>query len=233
MPDNTIGNLMDAAKNKAKNELINNSAIGASSATGTNSAASNYTGEVFTDKSGKKYTRHSILGGIVQFAQVTCVAGGPWWDCVVQMGSWYQQNIHLYQGTTEKPRKGKCWTPCTLLNGKEVADDCSGFVQACLRLAGIDCPSITTSDMNKEKFQTMMQEAGFQHLTGNFTPENSQPGDILCGGPQTHTEIYAGDCKSYSWGNIHDGQNGHQGMPCSFCSINDRGGYIHCWRKIG
>ena len=45
--------------------------------------------------------------------------------------------------------------------------------------------------MNEAKFQTMMQEAGFQHLTGNFTPENSQPGDILCF--SGHVGIYIGN----------------------------------------
>jgi len=232
MPDNIIGELIDAAKKKAKDLLINGNNDNSNAGFTVDNSLNNYDGEVFTDKSGKKYTNHSILGGIVQFAKVSFAAGGPWWDCVQQMGAWYQQNIHLYQGTTQRPRKGKCWTPCPLLNGKEVADDCSGFVHACLRLAGIDCPSICTSDMNDPWFTKLLEENGFQHLTGVFTPENSQPGDILCGGKQTHTEIYAGDRKSYGWGNIHDGQNGHPGMPCPWCNIGSEGGYIHCWRKI-
>ena len=62
-------------------------------------------------------------------------------------------------------------------------------------------------------------------------PWNLKEGDMICGKGSTHTEIYAGDNKSWSWGSIHDGFNGRSGMPSNFCNINKRGGYIHCWRK--
>ena len=120
---------------------------------------------------------------------------------------------------------------CPLINDK-VADDCSGFVQACLKYFGVNCPTITTSSMQQDQFMNMMENAGFKHYTGIFAPWNLQEGDIICGKGSTHTEIYAGDNKSWSWGNIHDGLGKHQGMPCSFCKLDSRGGYIHCWRKI-
>lgn len=195
--------------------------------------------ETFTDLNGRKYSELSFFHGISEHIEVSGgflmgAAGGPWLSCIEQMGKWYEQNIHTYQGTTAKPRKGKTPYSCPLIGGKNVYDDCSGFVQACLLLAGIDCPLICTATMQDGSvFAKLMDRSGFQHFSGNFTPENSQVGDILCGGPQTHTEIYAGNRKSWSWGNIHDGQNGHSGMPCGFCGMSGRGGYIHCWRKMG
>ena len=156
---------------------------------------------------------------------------GNWIECIKAMGKWYESNISTYQTGTDNHAHGrKGWYKCSLLDNKEVADDCSGFVQACLRYYGVDCPSITTSLMQEEKFQTLMSESGFTHMTGTFDPTNLQEGDIICGKAGTHTEIYAGDGKSWSWGSIHDGKNGHSNMPSNFCKMDKRGGYIHCWR---
>ncbi len=190
--------------------------------------------DALTDNQGRKYTKDNLITGISRFTMFTGFfgggAGGPWYNCVQQMGKWYETNVHTYQGTTSKPRKGKCWYYCPLVNTK-VADDCSGFVQACLLLFGVQCPSIATSTMQDSSFMKLMEGAGFIHLSGNWNITNAQPGDILCGKACTHTEIYAGEGRSWSWGNIHDNQNGHSGMPCGFCKIDSRGGYIHCWRK--
>ena len=169
----------------------------------------------------------------------TCVkfgmTNGKWLDCVEKMGKWYETNIHTYQGCTGPGSKGKHWYDCSLVNTK-VADDCSGFVQACLLLFGVKCPSISTAVMQNDGFMKMMTDAGFEHISGKWTIENAKPGDILCGRGGTHTEIYAGEKESWSWGNVHDkiGPRSHgQGMPCKFCQIDSRGGYVHCWRYTG
>ena len=126
---------------------------------------------------------------------------GKWIDCVKEMGKWYESNIHTYQTGTDNHAHGrKGWYKCPLVEGKDVADDCSGYVQACLNYFGVECPPITTATMNMDAFKKMMED------------------------------IYAGDSHSWSWGSIHDGQNGHQGMPSKFCRMDSRGGYIHCWR---
>ena len=156
---------------------------------------------------------------------------GTWLSCVQQMGAWYKDHIHTYQtGTDNHAHGAKGWFSCPLLNGEKVADDCSGYVQACLRLFGVNCPSITTSVMQSANFMKIMADAGFNHFFGQFDKTNLQPGDIICGRASTHTEIYAGDGHSWSWGSIHDGLNGHKGMPAPFCSIARKGGYVHCWR---
>ena len=190
--------------------------------------------EVFQDKEGNQYTKQRLFESIIGMYDGSMFGGnvnGNWLSAVEQMGKWYEANIHTYQGRTAKPWDGKHWYMCPLINDK-VADDCSGFVQSCIKLFGIDCPVITTAMMQDgSQFDKLMEASGFTHHKGLFTPDNLQPGDIICGRASTHTEIYAGDRKSWSWGSIHDGQNGHSGMPAGFCKIDSRGGYIHCWRK--
>jgi len=192
--------------------------------------------QVFQDNNGIQYTKQRLFECIIGMGNGSMFGAGGingnWLSVIQQMGKWYESNIHTYQtGTTGKAMGQKGWFMCPLINDK-VADDCSGFVQACLKLFGVNCPVITTAMMQDgSQFMKLMENAGFTHYSGKFTPDNLQPGDIICGRASTHTEIYAGDKKSWSWGNIHDGQNGHQGMPCNFCKIDSRGGYIHCWRK--
>jgi len=212
-----------------------------------------YAGALFEDSDGKRYTKHNLTDSIKIFTTIVqdgplgyngtfdddwdpSKVGdiGPWWDCVCKMGKWYEQNIHTYQGTKgNEPLKGKVWYDCPLINSK-VADDCSGFVQACLRLHGVNCPSIATATMQEQSFMKLMKDAGFVHLP--YSRENLKPGDIVCGKASTHTEIFAGEGgskgKSFSWGNIHDGKTARkctnpQGMPCGFYPM----GYIHIWRK--
>jgi len=190
--------------------------------------------EIFENENHIQYTKQRLFEGIIGMFDGSMfgsgISNGNWLSAIEQMGKWYELNIHTYQGTTSKPRQGKKWYMCPLVNDK-VADDCSGFVQACLMYFGVKCPSICTATMQEDKFMKMMESAGFTHYTGIFNPGNLQPGDIICGRGSTHTEIYAGEGKSWSWGNIHDGQSGHSGMPCYFCKLDSRGGYIHCWRK--
>lgn len=192
--------------------------------------------DVYEDEHGIQYTKQRLIECIVSMGTggMMGVGGinGNWYFAVQQMGKWYEANIHTYQtGTTGKAMGKKGWFMCPLI-GDKVADDCSGFVQACLKLFGVNCPPICTADMQNEKFMNMMQTAGFTHYSGQFDKSNTQPGDILCGRAATHTEIMGDGGKVWSWGNIHDGQNGHSGLPCGFANISSKGGYIHCWRKI-
>jgi len=60
-----------------------------------------------------------------------------WVNCVKEMGSWYEKNIHTYHGTLNSPRKGPTNYYCDLTN-TNVRDDCSGFVCACLQRFGVN-----------------------------------------------------------------------------------------------
>lgn len=188
--------------------------------------------EVFEDEENKKFTKQKLFESLIGMFNGTMfgmgMINGNWMSAVEEMGKWYESNIHTYQGGTSGHASGsKKWYMCPLVNNT-VADDCSGFVQACLMYYGIQCPSITTATMQQTQFINMMENAGFTHYIGLFDQNNLQPGDIICGSGSSHTEIYAGNGKSWAWGNIHDGQNGHTGMPCYFYKRH----YTHCWRKI-
>lgn len=189
---------------------------------------------IYTDDKGLNYTKQRTLESLFDLASGAGFCGavnGNWLATVTNMGKWYEANIHTYQtGTDGRAHGKKGWYRCPIINAN-VADDCSGFVQACLLAFGVKCSPITTTDMNGEAFMKLMESAGFIHYNGIFDKNNSQPGDILCGKCGSHTEIYAGDGKSWGWGTIHDGKNGHRGMPSGFCDMSKRGGYIHCWRK--
>lgn len=207
---------------------------------------------IYDSERGMNYVNESLLRGILRYTEFS-VDGGygdspggksnsinkGWWGCVQHMGAWYQANVHTYQGTTERgqPLKGKKFYNCPLI-GTNVADDCSGFVKACLQAFGVKAVDdiwVTTAAMQPgSKFDQALREAGFVYMA--YAEDIVSVGDIICGGPSTHTEIYAGmingKAKSYSWGNIHDGkstrgQKNPQGMPCSFC----RRQYNHIWRK--
>lgn len=199
--------------------------------------------DIYTDSNGNKYTKQRLFESIYFFNSGNFgLNGNPgtWLGCIEQMGKWYEKNIHTYQGTSgTEPVKGKKFYICPLLTrqNKQVADDCSGFVKACLQLFGIeeiDHIWVTTSNMQPgSEFDKILRKNGFQYLM--YSKETRRPGDIMCGGSSTHTEIYAGTIggrhKSYSWGNIHDGiskrkQKAPQGMPCSTSEIN----YKHIWR---
>lgn len=197
-----------------------------------------YDGKVMSDSKGE-YTDHTLFQGLKIFTAIGAGSNfgggdGSWYSCVEQMGKWYEANIHTYQGRhgTSGSKTGRQNYQCPLINGT-VQDDCSSFVRACLQLYGLACPVITTAAMQPgSPYDKLVQGAGFKYFSGNFHPEDLQPGDIVCGGPATHTEIYAGNRKSWGWGNVHDGIEGRQPMPSGFCGMDKRGGYIHMWRKI-
>jgi len=156
---------------------------------------------------------------------------GTWWDCVQKMGKWYETNVHTYQGTRQKPRSGRKRYMCNLINAY-VEDDCSSFIKACLtffKVPGIEKIHVSTALMQPgSKFDKILRENGFKCIPYSY--DKLKVGDIICGGPATHTEIWAGNRKVYSWGNVHDKTGNFQGMPCAFArSIN----YKHIWRYIG
>ena len=203
--------------------------------------------EIYKDRNGIKYTKQKLFESIYFFNSGRFGLGGSpgtWFACVEEMGKWYEENIHTYQHSKSSmdPIMGKKMYICPLLNSsnKQVADDCSGFVKACLQLYGIEEINhifVTTSNMQPgSEFDKVLRRNGFQYMV--YSKDVRQPGDIICGGPSTHTEIYAGTfCgrhKSYSWGNIHDGistrkQKFPQGMPCGTYEMN----YKHIWRYMG
>ena len=129
-----------------------------------------------------------------------------WQSAVDRMKSWYETNIHTYV-------QGSAVDSCPLLNGGKVRRDCSGFVNACLCLYGIQ-----TYDTQKPGWPPssafMLKDDYYQKLSNDFirmeyNKEELQPYDIMVG--NGHTEIYAGERKSFSWGNVHD--IAHGGMP--------------------
>lgn len=150
-----------------------------------------------------------------------------WLQAVAEMGKWYEKNVHTYQGTRVKPRKSRQSYYCPLIGGK-VCDDCSSFVKACLQLFGIS--EINTMHVNTEsmqpgsKFDRLLLASGFKRF--DFSKTKLLEGDIICGGARTHTEIYAGNGKSWAWGNVHDGKMGAPGMPCPMAKRN----YLWTWR---
>ena len=154
-----------------------------------------------------------------------------WISCVEQMGTWYQNNIHTYQGAKNchvKNRPGKRYYDCNLIGGASVCDDCSSFVKACLQAYGLselDKLSITTATMQPgSNFAEILQQYGFVRLP--YSKSERKKGDIMVGGSSTHTEIYWGDGKSQGWGNTHDGLNNNDRMPCATAEKN----YKHIYR---
>ena len=156
---------------------------------------------------------------------------GTWWDCVEKMGKWYETNVHTYQGTRAKPRTGRKKYMCPLIN-RNVEDDCSSFVKSCLiffGVPGMEKIHVSTATMQPgSKFDNLLRENGWKCLPYSY--EKLEKGDIICGGAATHTEIWVGNNKVYSWGNVHDGTGKFSGLPCSFARSID---YKHIWRYKG
>lgn len=182
-----------------------------------------------------------------------------WLDCIERMGEWYRQNVHFYQGakydeyghirpgydaSTMYPRLSY---KCELLSGPEtgVADDCAGFVLACLVLFGIPaglhnaCQQMAPGHQMKKsyvkkgyrKFEDYMKDAGFECI--EYNKNDLKKGDIVLN-PTQHVQIYWGlDTKGkrmqMGWGSCHDGLKGHPGMPCGYGG--DR--YTYIWRYKG
>ena len=135
-----------------------------------------------------------------------------WRNAVDQMKTWYETNIHTYQ---------KVWKEkCPLLGGGYVRDDCSGFVNACLCLYGLPTYDCKTGAEAPASYM-MMQDDYAAKISSAFVrlpysesalqPYDIMVGNAVNGNKRGHTEIYAGDRKSFSWGNVHDLKKG--GMP--------------------
>lgn len=173
----------------------------------------------------------------------TGAVAGDWWGVVQQMGAWYQENVHTYQGDPPGVRcghhSGRKAHPCPLCNGQNVFDDCSSFCTACVCAFGKGLPkwhkwAPNTASMQKgSEWDTQLQSQGFKYIP--FDKSVLQQGDIYCGPGATHTEICAGKNMQYGWGSVHDGRNGKPGMPCSTPSSYLTHGkpYLHIWRYGG
>lgn len=148
------------------------------------------------------------------------------WGTVVQtVGLWYQKNIHNYN-------QGQ-YSTCSIANTGKVRHDCSGFVSACLRAAGIISPtSIYRSGdfLMNGAAAASLRRAGFYPMTYSYSL--LQPFDIIA--YNGHVEIYAGKQngadRSWSWGSCHDGLNGRSGMP-AYMAAKTR--YVTIWRVGG
>lgn len=151
-----------------------------------------------------------------------------WADVVTTVGKWYEKNVHTYQ---EK------WSiPCNISGCGKVRDDCSGFVSACLRAAGMLPAGVdySSTEYTKGKGATALEKAGFKKYPWPGW-DNVLPYDIMtyCG----HIEIYAGKSdrkRSWSWGSVHDGlptkkrkSGQNPGMPSG---IGDKPIYTYIWR---
>lgn len=194
--------------------------------------------ETFKDEYGKDYTHQKVFESIIFFNENAKVfarkalgsGSGEWWNCVTQMGKWYEENIHNY---------GAVYSMCPLVN-KKVRHDCTGFVRACLLLNGIDIAEFNSITMTPgSDFDKTLQANGFTLIQTSpyVISETAKPGDICsrtvkAGFGHGHAEIYAGFIdgkhKSWGWGSVHDGKNGHPGMPAG---INSKERYQYIWRK--
>lgn len=147
-----------------------------------------------------------------------------WSSSVETVGKWYQANIHNYsQGS---------FTNCPLPLCGSVRHDCSGYISACLRHAGI----IRTNQIYRSgdflptgAAAPQLRAAGFVCLQYNIN--QVQPFDIIA--RNGHVEIFAGkigsSMRSWSWGSCHDGMNGHAGMPAYMA----KQAYAVMWRMGG
>lgn len=172
------------------------------------------------------------------------------WPQVVQtLGKWYQANIHTYWGSRSKPRAHN--TPqCFNSPYGPVWDDCTGFCSTCLQVFGIFKKGKyngTYSGIGGQRFGSsdfasrnsmcgrLLMKGGFACLP--FSWAAVRPYDIISvyrPGGHHHAEIYYGKINgrdySYGWGNVHDGINGHAGMPHPTTKYND---YQLIWRHNG
>lgn len=185
--------------------------------------------------------------GAVQFSQPGMMGpSGPldgqgfarWQQAVMQMGKWYEANVHSYNNYRVK--KGDGIRTYNHPQAGGVTSDCIGYVIACLKYFGCNAYLYGSVCANAESAKASssgraMMNAGFTILP--FSTATAQPFDIMVryhptGKSNGHAEIYAGNQKSWSWGNIHDGINGRKGMPCDAAYFNEGGYQIIC-RYVG
>ena len=151
-----------------------------------------------------------IFGWMFRGFAGSMYAGGTgdmprWQKAVTDMQKWYGANISNYSQGIGKWAGLPTWTECPLLGGEKVRHDCSGFVTSCLKLYGIKWPYPTMipvrADCMDQSALKIMQDGGFTWIEIHSMEEfkqTVQPFDIMVG--PGHTEIYAGDGKSFTWG---------------------------------
>jgi hypothetical protein len=145
------------------------------------------------------------------------------------MGKWYEKKVHTYQQHISS------LIPCGLLGGGGVRDDCSGYVSACLQYFGAFKKGLTTSSSgfnSDKKIASILEANKFKKLS--YSWETVQPYDIIA--YNGHVEILAekGELpKSWGWGSVHDGINGHAGMPAGTGYKPKGNTYKTIWRYIG
>lgn len=149
-----------------------------------------------------------------------------WPEAVVQMGKWYEANIHVYENWNT--------VSCPLLGGGQIRRDCSGFTSACLRLFGINGFNTNSGGFaSSSSVASSLTAAGFIKMP--FNTSILQPFDIYTHAQQPgakfgHVEICASAGKTWGWGSCHDGINGHQGMPSSWVAPSAKHPYSTIWR---
>lgn len=146
-------------------------------------------------------------------------------DAVVRMGEWYANNINTY---------GATYFDCPLGVGK-VRADCSGYISAVLRLAGIFQMGVNycaNDFMPNHDAARILQRAGFVPI--QFTGlANCKPYDLVV--HSRHIECYAGvrdasyssvvKMRSWGWGSNH-----FHKMPCG---CDPKAQYSIVWRLNG
>ena len=142
-------------------------------------------------------------------------SNSTWAKAVQSMGKWYQANVHTYQSNTP-PSKGsgsRRMYNCSVGDWKgKVADDCSGFVSACLQYFGAFKSGFIPSSAGFTKgsdVASALSSKGFTKLA--YSWDAVQPYDIISynNGKSGHVEILAEKAsspKSWGWGSVHDGQ---------------------------
>lgn len=171
-----------------------------------------------------------------------------WPDIVQKLGKWYQANIHTYWGSRSKPRAHNS-PQCFNSPYGPTWDDCTGFCSTCLQVFGVFKKGKydgTYSGQGGQRFGSsdfarrdspcgkLLIKGGFTCLP--FSWSTVRPYDIISvyvKGGNHHAEIYYGKINgvdySYGWGNVHDGINGHPGMPHPSVKYN----YQLIWRHNG
>lgn len=142
-------------------------------------------------------------------------SNSTWAKAVQSMGKWYEANIHTYQNRTP-PNSGsgsRKMYNCAVGDWKgKVADDCSGFVSACLQYFGVFKSGFIPSSAGFTRgsdVASALSSKGFTKLA--YSWDAVQPYDIISynNGKSGHVEILAEKAnspKSWGWGSVHDGK---------------------------
>lgn len=119
-------------------------------------------------------------------------SGTSWASAVQTIGNFYTSNKLPYNQTQS--------VFCSLVN-KNVREDCSGYVSACLWKFGVNIAMSTSYGFTASSgsLYNTLSSAGFTQMDYSFA--NLQPYDIIT--YNGHVEIYAGNKQSYAWGSAH------------------------------